>query len=112
MLNSSGGIVAQNDDWRTQKEQPIRQTGLAPSNDREAAVLLSTADLQGNRQLTVQVRGVNGGAGIGTVEIYALGASSHSSSELLNISTRGRVGTGDEVLIGGVIAQGSAAQRV
>lgn len=61
----------------------------------------------------MQVEGVNGSTGIATVEVYALGPiATGSTSELLNISTRGFVGTGDNVLIGGVILQGSVAQKV
>jgi hypothetical protein len=110
---SSGEIVAQNDNWKTTQEQAIRHTGLAPANDLEAAVLvpISTSGFGDNRQYTVQVSGSNGAVGIGTVEIYSLGTGSNST-ELLNISTRGRVGTGDNVLIGGTIIHGSAPQRL
>ena len=108
---SNGTLVGRNDNWRDSQEQQIRSTGLAPANDREAALILQLPD----QSYTVQVSGVNSGTGIGTVEIYALGNVSNTPSttkKFRNISTRGNVGTGDSVLIGGTIAQGSAAQRV
>ncbi len=64
---------------------------------------------------TVLVSGVNGTTGVASVEVYALGDASSgllAPKKFRNISTRGNVGTGDNVLIGGTIIQGSAAQRV
>lgn len=114
VVDSNGAIVVQNDNWQTENEQAIRDSGLAPSNDLEPAVLISLGgDFFSNKRYTVQVRGINGGAGIAIVEVYALGSdSSSAASELLNVSTRGRVGTGNDVMIGGVIVQGSSPQNV
>lgn len=114
VVNSNGAVVVQNDNWQTGNEQAIRDSGLAPSNDLEPAVLRSLGgDFFANKSYTVQVRGINGGSGIAIVEVYALDSdSSFATSELLNISTRGRVGTGNDVMIGGVIVQGSSPQRV
>ena len=47
------------------------------------------------------------------MEIYDLGAPDQAeSADLINLSTRGEVGTGDNVLIGGIIVGGDAAQSV
>jgi hypothetical protein len=59
---------------------------------------------------TAIVRGVNGGTGTGVVEAYDLDAS--VTSKLVNISTRGLVQTGDNVLIAGTIVVGPANQKV
>ncbi len=114
VVDSKGAIVDQNDNWQTENEQAIRDSGLAPSNDLEPAVLISLGgDFFSNKSYTVQVRGTNGGTGLAIVEVYALGSESASAvSELRNISTRGRVGTGNDVMIGGVIVQGSSPQKV
>jgi len=106
----NGALVGRNDNWRGFQEQQILATGLAPADDREAAIILYLP----GQSYTVLVTGVNGGAGIGTVEIYALASGSGfgSPKELRNISTRGNVGTGDNFLIGGTIVQGNAVQRV
>ena len=46
--------------------------------------------------------GQNNDTGIGLIEVYDLDAA--ADSLLANISTRGRVGTDDDVMIGGFIA--------
>ena len=59
---------------------------------------------------TAIVRGVNNGTGIGVVEAYDLDRT--VDSKLANISTRGLVQTGDNVLIGGLIVLGQNPLRV
>ena len=56
------------------------------------------------------VRGVNNTTGVGLVEAYDLDPS--ANSRLANISTRGFVQTGDNVMIGGFIVQGNAPKTV
>jgi hypothetical protein len=104
-----GALVGRNDNWRDSQEQQIIATGAAPTNNQEATLVLTLP----GQSYTVLVSGVNGGTGIATVEVYALGRNtSGTSQKFRNISTRGNVGTGDNVLIGGTIVQGSAPQRV
>ena len=54
---------------------------------------------------TAVMAGKNGGTGVGLVEVYD--ADSAAASQLANISTRGFVQTGDNVMIGGFIIGGS-----
>jgi len=56
------------------------------------------------------VRGVNNSTGVALAEVYDL--SSDTNSILSNISTRSFVQTGDNVMIGGFIVQGTAPKRV
>ena len=91
-------FIASNDNWRTSQAAAITATGLAPRNDKEAA-LLATLN-PGN--YTAIVRGVNNTTGIGLVEAYDLDPAT-STATLANISTRGNVQTGNGVLIGGFI---------
>src|SRR5206468_9776000 len=63
-----------------------------------------------NSAYTAIVRGVNNGTGIGLVEVYDLDRT--VDSELANISTRGFVQTGDNVLIGGLIVVGQNPLRI
>ena len=56
------------------------------------------------------MRGVNNTTGIGLVEAYDLDRT--VDSKLANISTRGFVQTGDNVMIGGIIAIGAGPQKV
>ncbi len=89
--DSTGALIASNDNWRQTQQVAIQATGLAPTANAEAAVLLSlTAG-----QYTVVEHGSNLGTGVGLVEVYNL--STGLNPELANISTRGFVGTGSEV---------------
>jgi len=63
-----------------------------------------------NAAYTAVVRGVNGQTGPGVVEVYDLDTA--VDSRLANISTRGFVQTGDNVLIAGTIVVGPATQKV
>ncbi len=56
----------------------------------------------GSGQYTAVLRDSDGGTGTGLIEVYDLD-DPNALSELGNISTRAFVGTGDNVLIGGVI---------
>jgi hypothetical protein len=59
---------------------------------------------------TAIVRGVNNTTGVGLVEVFDL--DNTVDSKLANISTRGLVQTGDDVMIGGFIVLGADAQKV
>jgi hypothetical protein len=59
---------------------------------------------------TAVMRGAGDTTGVGLVEVYDLTAS--ADSKLANISTRGLVQTGDDVMIGGFILVGSFPQKV
>jgi hypothetical protein len=103
---SDGSVLAANDNWKTTQQSEIEATGLAPTDDRESAILISLDP--GN--YTVVLSGKNGTSGIGLVEAYDVQRG--SPAKLLNISTRGQVQTDDNVMIGGVITGGSAYARV
>ncbi len=64
----------------------------------------------GNSAYTAVVRGARGTTGVGLVEVYDLDRP--ADSMLANISTRGYVETGDNVLIGGFILAGQLPQDV
>jgi phospholipase/lecithinase/hemolysin len=98
LFDSSGNVPMTNDDWKNSPDAAeIMGTGIAPKNDREAAMIATLPP--GN--YTVSLAGKDGGTGNGLVEVYDL--ASGNSSTLGNVSTRGFVGTGDNVMIGGVI---------
>ena len=103
--DSTGAIIASNDNWRSTQEQAIIATGVAPVNDAESAIVMTLNP----GDYTAIVRGANGGTGIGLVEAYDLDQS--VDSKLANISTRGLVQTGDNVLIGGFIVLGESPAK-
>jgi uncharacterized delta-60 repeat protein len=101
-------VTITNDNWRTDQEAAIIATGAAPLNDLESAIVATLP--ANNAGYTAIVRGVHNGTGIGVVEAYDLDTS--ANSKLANISTRGLVQTGDNVLIAGTIVLGQTTQRV
>ena len=107
-LYDSNGLLASNDNWRTDQPAEIEASGIPPTNDLESAIV---ATLPANGAgYTAILRGVGGSTGIGVVEMYDLDAS--VDSKLANISTRGLVQTGDNVLIAGTIVLGPSPRKV
>jgi plastocyanin len=100
---SDQSLITTNDNWKVSNEGDIDATGLAPTNDLESAIV-TTLD-PGN--YTAIVSGKEGGTGVGLVEGYDL--DSAADSQFANISTRGFVETGSNVMIGGFILGGGGA---
>jgi hypothetical protein len=105
-LHDSNGNILSNDNWRSDQEAEIQQTGLAPSDDRESAIVKRLP--AGN--YTGIIRGADGSSGIGLIELYDL--SSTDPGELGNLSVRADVRTADNVLIDGLILRGGTPKRV
>jgi hypothetical protein len=113
--NGSGALIARNDNWQTtviggiiaaSQVSAIQNSGHAPTQPTESAMI---ATLQpGN--YTAIVRGVNNSIGVALVEVYDI--SPNATAILGNISTRGFVQTGNNVMIGGFIVEGSGPKRV
>ncbi len=101
--DSTGALIFSNDNWRETQETAIAAAGLQPNDDRESAIL-ATLD---PGTYTAILQGKNNTTGAGLVEAYDL--DSTSTSQFGNISTRGAVGTGDAVLIGGLIISSEAS---
>ena len=109
LRDSSGKLVQVSDNWSTSpNRQAIQDTGLAPANDSESAII-ATLPANGNAYTAI-VRGIDNSTGIGVVEIYDIDRS--VDSKLANISTRGLVQTGDSILIAGTIVVGPSGQKV
>jgi len=68
LRDGSGSLIASDDDWRSTQEQEIIATGLAPTNDRESAIV---ATLNPGAYTGI-VRGTNGTTGVALVEVYGL----------------------------------------
>jgi hypothetical protein len=103
-LHGANGTIATNDNWQESQQSDIAATGVAPTNELEPALI---ATLPGNNAgYTAILSGKNGAGGIGLVEVYDLSAA--PGSTLANISTRGFVDTGDNVMIGGFITTPSS----
>lgn len=96
--DDSGALVATNDNWRdAPNAAEIGGSKLAPSDDRESAILQPLSP----GRYTAVIRGVSNTTGIALVEAYNV--SPNANSQLANISTRGFIDTGNNVMIGGFI---------
>jgi predicted outer membrane repeat protein len=108
-LHGPNGLIAANDNWiDSPNKQAIIASTIPPTNNLEAAIVATLP--ANNAGYTAIVRGANNTTGIGVVEAYDLNTS--ANSKLANISTRGLVQTGDNVLIAGTIVVGPTAQKV
>jgi hypothetical protein len=101
---ADGGIIATNDNWKVndqthQSQQArIEGTGLAPSNDKESAIVR----MLNPGRYTITLHGKSNTTGIAAVEAYDL--DPFADSKLANLSSRGLVETGDNAMIGGFVA--------
>jgi hypothetical protein len=109
LYNGRGTILATNNDWRTtsvgglipsSQAVEIQATTIPPSRDEESAIVV----MLDPGAYTAVVGGANGKTGIGLVEVYDLDAVQDST--LANLSTRGFIQTGNDVMIGGLIYLG------
>jgi hypothetical protein len=106
LRDSAGVLVASNDDWQDSSQGPeIQQSGIAPTNALESAILRTLPP----GSYTAVVSGYEDGQGNGLIEAYEMDGN---STRMVNISTRGRVGTADEPMIGGLIMQGGITKKV
>jgi hypothetical protein len=104
--SSDNATIATNDDWpSTSNLSALLATGLQPIHAKEAALYITL-----NPGLyTAIVSGVGGNTGVGLVEVYEI---DHPDVNLINISTRGKVLTGSDVMIGGFVVTGNGPQQV
>ncbi len=93
-----------NNNWRDTQEAEIIATGRAPGNDLESAIV---ADLTPGFYTAI-LSGTANTTGVGLVEIYDV--SRDQDSRMANISTRGNVQTGDDILIAGFILGGGSGE--
>jgi hypothetical protein len=104
---ADGSLIATNDNWQSDVAAfELTAYGIGPANDKEAATVQSLAP----GAYTAIVRGKNDSSGIGLVEMYDL--TETTNSLVANISTRGFVDNGDNVLIGGFIAGAGSSGKI
>jgi hypothetical protein len=95
LRGSSGALIRKNDNWKDDQRSEIEGTVFQPTNDLESVII---ATLPAGAY-TALLTGNGGATGVGTVEVYDLNLA--ADSELANISTRGFVQTGNQVMIAG-----------
>lgn len=112
--------VAQNDDWGT----PVGG-GASADAIKAASTLVGAFELEDGSQdavvlatlapgvYTAQVSSADSTTGVALVEVYDVdNHTPFSPQKVVNISTRGEVGTGSGVLIAGFVIDGSASKKV
>jgi hypothetical protein len=111
-LHDANNTIGTNDNWQTtqiggvissDQVAAIQNSGAPPSDPAEPAII---ATLPAGAYTAI-VQGVDGTQGVATVEVYDL--SLNNGATLANISTRGFIQTGANVMIGGfnVVGQSS-----
>lgn len=115
LFDSTNTSVATNTGWSTGTSANTAAIVAAsaqvgafalPSGSADSAMLASL--LPG--QYSVELTGVGSTTGIGLVEVYE--TNTQDAAQLINISTRGEVGTGGNILIAGFVVQGSQPAKV
>jgi uncharacterized protein YkwD len=110
-LYSGNTLLGSNDDWQNQPaadKQAVIDSTIPPTNPLESA-LVRTLPANGT-VYTAVVHGVGNTSGIAVVQVYDLDRT--VDSRLANVSTRGFVQTGDNVLFAGTIVLGQVSQKV
>ena len=109
--DGTGALLSSNDNWvNAPNKRDIMSSTLAPIEPNESVILTTLPTTSSGSAYTAIIHGTNATTGVGLIEVYDL--DSGPGSSLLNISTRGDVQTGDNVMIGGFIIVGGGDQRV
>jgi hypothetical protein len=99
-------VVATNNDWQSAPNAAqLQATGFAPPDPLEAAILVTLP----SGAYTAIVDGVGDGTGVAVFAVYEVDTE---TIPLVNISTRGQVRTGNDVMISGFVIGGSRPQTV
>jgi hypothetical protein len=113
--DKTNAVIARNDNWKetqiggvitADQAADIQATGAQPKDDKEAALIATVSP--GN--YTAVVRGVGNTTGVGLAEAFDLSLT--SAAKLANVSTRGAVQTGDNIMIGGFITLNSTVRVI
>jgi hypothetical protein len=106
LASSQTNNLRTNDDWGSAPNAAeVQASGFAPSHPQESAIMMTL-----NPGLyTAVMSGSGGSTGVGIVEVFEV---DHPEVLLVNISTRGLVETGDNVMIAGFVVNGSSPLQV
>jgi hypothetical protein len=98
----NGALITSNDNWKDSPQRSqIEGTVFQPSDDRESVIVATLAP----GAYTGVLKGVGQTTGIGVIEVYDNNQA--ADSDLANMSTRGFVDTGNNVMIGGFTLGGN-----
>ena len=106
LFDSTPTQIALNDNWGDAANASSIPLSLRPASGLESAILITLNP----GAYTAIVSGVNGDTGLALIEVYDF--NSTAASKLGNISTRGLVGTGNDVIIGGFVVRGPDSDNI
>jgi alpha-tubulin suppressor-like RCC1 family protein len=113
LFDSTGTAIASNTGWnQSPNDSDIRSASIAagafafPENSADSAMLIRL--LPGS--YTAQVTGVNNTTGTTLIETYDMESVQTMQSKLINISSRGVVGSGQNIIIPGISVGGSSSR--
>ena len=106
-LHQGTATLATNDNWKTRpdgtsQQAEVEATTIPPTNNFESAIVRTLNP----GTYSAILAGKDGRTGVGLIELYDL--TGGTGSRFANISTRGFVGTSNNVMIGGVIVGGGS----
>jgi len=104
LYDSTGQMIAANDNWTSLPPNAI-PVELEPTNPAESVIARTLPP----GSYTAVLQGANNSAGNALCELFDL---EPANSSVLNISTRGQVGSGDDVMIGGFIVGGTDPSKI
>jgi hypothetical protein len=104
LYDSTGQMIAKNNNW-TSLPANVVPVALEPTDPAESVISISLPP----GSYTAVLQGANNSAGNALCELFDL---EPANSSVLNISTRGQVGSGDDVMIGGFIVGGTDPSKV
>jgi mono/diheme cytochrome c family protein len=111
LYDQTGTLIASNDNWNDNaNQQEIIDTTIAPASASESVILRKLPSDDTGIAYTAVLRGLGSTTGVGLLEVYDFDRG--LGPQILNIATRGRVDTGDNVMIGGIIITGQSSQRI
>ncbi len=111
LYDSTGKVIASNDGWNNDATISAADSSVGAFNliagSHDSALLVTLAP----GAYTAQVHSQNNG--IVLIEAYDVAANAAvPTKQLVNLSTRGYVGTGENVLIGGFVVSGNEPKRL
>ena len=103
---ATGATVATNDNWLAADAATMSAAGAfaLPANSKDAVIVATLAP----GAYTAQISGVGGTTGLTIAEVYEVGGT---GAKLVNISSRGPVGTGANQMIPGIVVSPGSGNR-
>jgi hypothetical protein len=106
ILLSGSTVIDSNDDWQDTAGVTLIPETLKPVDDTESVIAISLNP----GAYTAIMSGVGGEEGIGLIEVFEV--EDTGQTRLQNIATRAFIGTGDSVMIGGIVISGNQTKKL